>query len=129
MIVPKNFSQVTLYIFADDALGYMDHLIAALGGEDMGRTMRDGTLANGIIRFGDASIMISEAAQGFDPSQCATYFYVENADKAMAQALKHGMEKIFDPTDMDYGDRQGGVRDKAGNIWWISQRLTEEAYH
>jgi PhnB protein len=30
--------------------------------------------------------------------------------------------------DMPYGDRQGGVRDIAGNIWWVSQRLTAEPY-
>jgi PhnB protein len=27
-------------------------------------------------------------------------------------------------TDMPYGDRQGGVRNPSGNIWWVSQRLT-----
>jgi PhnB protein len=30
--------------------------------------------------------------------------------------------------DMPYGDRQGGVEDPSGNIWWISQRLVEEPY-
>ena len=29
---------------------------------------------------------------------------------------------------MPYGDRQGGVRDAHGNLWWISQRLVEEPY-
>ncbi len=27
-----------------------------------------------------------------------------------------------------YGDRQGGVRDAWGNIWWISQRLVDGPY-
>ena len=30
--------------------------------------------------------------------------------------------------DMPYDDRQGGVRDRGGNIWWISQRLVREPY-
>jgi PhnB protein len=29
---------------------------------------------------------------------------------------------------MPYGDRQGGVRDPAGNIWWISQRIVRAPY-
>ena len=127
--IPDRFAQVTPYFFVKDAGDYMDYLIAALGGEEGGRTMRGGMLANGIIHFGEASIMVSEAAQGFPPSQAATYFYVDNADAAMARALEHGMEEIFAAADMDYGDRQGGVRDRAGNLWWISERLTDAPYH
>ncbi len=128
MRIPEGFARVTPYIFADNASQYMDHLIAALGGEDGGRTMREEALANGIVRFGGASVMISEAGRGFPPSRLSLYFYVDDADAAMARALGAGMEKIMDPMDMDYGDRQGGVRDSAGNIWWISERLTDAPY-
>jgi PhnB protein len=30
--------------------------------------------------------------------------------------------------DMPYGDRQGGIRDVAGNIWWLSQRIVKAPY-
>lgn len=30
--------------------------------------------------------------------------------------------------DRPYGDRQGGVKDLHGNIWWISQRTAHEPY-
>ena len=129
MNIPDGFAQVTPYIFADDAARYLDHLTQALGGVETGRSMRpDGKLANGQIRFGDAGIMVSEAGRGFPPSQSTVYLYVENADAAMKQALKYGMENIMDVADMDYGDRQGGVKDIAGNIWWLSQRLTKAPY-
>ncbi len=129
MHIPNGFAQVTPYIFATDADKYMDMLLRALGGKDMGRTHRDdGKLANGQLRFGDASIMISEAGRGFPPSQSTLYFYVADADAAMKQALENGMSKIMDIADMPYGDRQGGVKDSAGNIWWISQRLTDVPY-
>ena len=128
MIIPEGFARVTPYLFAENAAAYMDHLIAALGGADQGRTMRGDTLANGIVRFDTASVMISEAGRGFPPSSVSLYLYVGDADAAMAQALEHGMEKIMDVADMDYGDRQGGVKDKAGNIWWLSQRLEDRPY-
>lgn len=128
MIIPEGFARVTPYVFAENADNYMDHLIAALDGADGGRTMREDTLANGIVRFGDASIMISEAGRGFPPSQITLYLYVDDADAAMSRALGHGMEKIMDVADMDYGDRQGGVKDIAGNIWWLSQRLEDKPY-
>ncbi len=129
MNIPEGFAQVTPYIFADDAVAYMDHLIAALGGGATGRTMRDdGKLANGQICFGHASIMVSEAGRGFPPTQATFYLYVEDAEAAMKKARDNGMEKIMDVADQSYGDRQGGVKDQAGNIWWISQRLTDTPY-
>ena len=129
MHIPKGFAQVTPYIFANDANQYMDGLLLALGGTDTGRTHRDdGVLANGQICFGDASIMISEAGRGFPPSHSTLYFYVADADASMKLALDNGMSKIMDVADMPYGDRQGGVKDSAGNIWWISQRLTDAPY-
>lgn len=129
MNIPDGFAQLTPYVFAEDAAAYMDHIIEALGGVDGGRTMREDILANGIVRFGDASMMISEAGGGFSPSQLCLYLYVEDAHAAMARASEHGMTSILDVADMDYGDRQGGVKDKAGNIWWISQRLSAAPYH
>lgn len=30
--------------------------------------------------------------------------------------------------DRPYGDRQGGVRDAHGHLWWISQRLVDGPY-
>jgi len=129
MRIPEGFARIAPYIFADDALGYMEHVIRALGGVETNRTMRgDGKLANGIIRLGEASIMVSEAGGGFPPSQCALYFFVEDANAAMARAVAGGMTEIMAVADMPYGDRQGGVKDRAGNIWWISQRLTDGPY-
>ncbi|MBT8471705.1 MAG: VOC family protein [Marinicaulis sp.] len=129
MYIPDGMAQVAPYIFAKNADAYMDHIIAALGGVEAGRSkMPNGKLANGQVRFGDASIMISECDGRFTASQCAMYLYVEDADAAMAQAIEHGMEKIMDVADQDYGDRQGGVKDKVGNIWWISQRLVDAPY-
>jgi PhnB protein len=46
----------------------------------------------------------------------------------MARAIAAGADRIMDVADMPYGDRQGGVRDLAGNIWWVSQRLTDKPY-
>ena len=45
------------------------------------------------------------------------------------RALDHGAVSELHPADMDYGDRQAGVKDMAGNYWWISKRLEEKGYH
>ena len=46
----------------------------------------------------------------------------------MTQALAHGATLEMPVQDMPYGDRQGGVRDAHGNIWWISERIVQAPY-
>ncbi len=46
----------------------------------------------------------------------------------VAQALAAAGELVMEVANMPYGDRQGGVRDPVGNLWWISQRLAAGPY-
>ena len=72
--------------------------------------------------------MVSEATERYKPMAAAYYLYVENADASMQQALAHGAVLEMEVDDMPYSDRQGGVKDQHGNIWWISQRTIHEPY-
>ncbi len=46
----------------------------------------------------------------------------------MQRALDAGGELFGEVNNQPYGDRQGGVRDPSGNVWWISQRLEAGQY-
>jgi PhnB protein len=129
MNVPEGFARVTPYVFVSGADAYVDFLKAAFGGREIGRSISpDGRIANCQVRFDNATIMVSEATRQFPASSAAFYFYVSDADIAMARALAAGAENIMEVANMPYGDRQGGVRDPFGNIWWISQRLSDQPY-
>ena len=129
MYVPDGFAVVTPYIFVDDADAYVSFLEAAFGARDIGRsTAPNGRLANCQVRFGTATIMVSEASEPFPASSAALYLHVADADAAMVAAEQAGATRIMDVADMPYGDRQGGVRDPSGNIWWLSQRISAEPY-
>lgn len=129
MHVPEGFAVVTPYIFVDGAEAYVRFLESAFGAREIGRsTAPDGRIANCQLRFSTTTIMVSEASEKFPASRSAFYLYVDDADSAVMKAEEVGAEKIMDVGDMPYGDRQGGVRDPSGNIWWVSQRLTAEPY-
>ena len=129
MYVPPGFATVTPYIFADRAEEYVRFLVEGLGGTESCRsTQPDGRIANCQVRLGTATVMVSEAGGRFPPSRASFYLYVENADEAVARALLAGGKSVMEVGEMPYGDRQGGVEDPGGNIWWISQRLVEEPY-
>lgn len=129
MYIPPGFNTVTPYYFVKDAEAFVSFLVRGLGGEETCRTLRgDGRIQNVQVRLGTSTVMVSEATERYPPMASAFYLYVSDADAAMARALENGAILEMEVADMPYGDRQGGVRDRHGNIWWISQRTVEEAY-
>lgn len=127
--IPDGFTTIFPYLVVSDAHRYVDFLCEGLGGQLLGKHEHpDGTLANGQVRFGDTTLMIGEARPEWPATFGHYYFYVDDADAAVRKALAHGAELVMPVEDKPYGDRQGGVKDSLGNIWWISQHLTEGRY-
>ena len=129
MNLPQGFHTLTPYMFVDNADRYIEFLVDAFGAEEVLRANRDdGKIANAQVRLGDSTFMLSESSSDF-PAMCSAYYlYVEDADESVKKAVGNGAELIMEVSDMPYGDRQGGVLDTVGNIWWISQRLSNEPY-
>jgi PhnB protein len=128
MIIPPGFNTVTPYFFVDRAEEFLDFLVRGLGGTEIGRHCSGGRIANAQVRLGTSTVMVSEASAAFPAMTGSYYLYVEDADEAMRKAVGAGAESIMPVGDMPYGDRQGGVRDRHGNIWWVSQRLVPDPY-
>jgi PhnB protein len=128
MFIPPGFGTVTPYYFVDNAPKFLEFLVNGLGGEEISRHMNGDRIANAQVRLGTSMVMLSEASPEYPSMPASYYLYVENADQAMERAIAAGATKIMDVADMPYQDRQGGIRDPFGNLWWISQRLVEGPY-
>jgi PhnB protein len=129
MYIPPGFNTVTPYFFVEHAEAFVAFLVNGLGGTEVCRSMRpNGLIANVQVRLGTATVMVSEATPAYPAMASACYLYVDDADLAMQGALAHGASLDMAVANMPYGDRQGGVRDAHGNLWWISQRLVHEPY-
>ncbi|AOU97289.1 glyoxalase [Acidihalobacter yilgarnensis] len=129
MYIPPSFNTVTPYFFVKDADQFITFLVEAFGGTEVLRSLRpDGRIANAQVRIGTSMIMASEASGRYAPMPTACYIYVDDADNAMVQALAAGGALEMEVSDMPYGDRQGGIKDPFGNIWWISQRVVKAPY-
>jgi PhnB protein len=130
MYVPAGFATVFPYLVVKDAESYVRFLVQGLNGEEIGRNNSpDGKIANSQVRLGSTNIMVSEAQENYPPGHASLYLYVEDADRAMAQALQHGATLKAEVGNRIYDDRQGGIVDPSGNIWWISQRLVDKPYY
>ncbi len=128
MTTPSGFATVTPYVFANDAPSFCQFVIEGLGGEEVHRHLDGDRISNAQFRLGNCVIMVSEAGRGFHAMPASYYLYVDDADAAQERAIAAGATEISPVQDQSYGDRQGGVRDAHGNLWWISQRLVEGAY-
>jgi PhnB protein len=130
MYVPAGYGTVFPYMIVKGADDLARFLSDAFNAEEVGRTvLPSGRVANIRIRIGTSTFMISEAGAGPIAAMPGSYYvYVEDVDAIFGKALACGATKIIEPTDMPYLDRQAGVRDPCGNIWWISKRLVHEPY-
>ncbi len=128
MRIPPGFNSVTPYFFVDGAPRFIDFLVQGLGGTELSRNVDGQRITNATVRLGTSTVMVSEASAAFPAMPASYYLYVEDADSAMSRASAAGATVIMDVADMPYQDRQGGVRDPFGNLWWISQRLVDGPY-
>lgn len=128
MIIPPGFNTVAPYFFVDDAQALLRFLIEGLGGEEVLRHMDGDRIANAQVRLGTSTVMVSESSAAYPAMPTSLYLYVEDADESMSRAVAAGAAKIMDVENMPYGDRQGGIKDPCGNIWWLSQRLVDGPY-
>lgn len=128
MKIPPGFNSISVYFFVRDAESFIRFLVDGLGGVEVLRHMDGERVANVQVKIDGSTAMVSEATEAFPAMPSSHYLYVADADTAMDKAIVAGAKKIMEVSDMPYQDRQGGVKDPHGNIWWLSQRLVEGPY-
>ena len=69
--------------------------------------------------------MGSRSAKTIGASPASLYLLTENADKAVAKAVKLGAQAKGPVTDMFWGDRSGTVVDPDGYSWMIATHVAE----
>jgi PhnB protein len=128
VLIPPSFNTVTPYFFVDGAARFVTFLVQGLGGEEICRHMNGDRIANAQVRLGTSTVMVSEGSPEYPAMPASYYLYVDNADAAMERALAAGATRIMEVANLPYNDRQGGVKDPCGNLWWISERLVSGPY-
>ncbi|NER16121.1 VOC family protein [Spongiivirga citrea] len=128
---PDGFRTVNPYLFTANPEELIDFMKLVFYAEEIGRSLhpKTGVIPNCILKIGDSCIMISQAPASFLNMRTALYLYVDEVDEIHRRAVENSAKVEFEPADMDYGDRQSGIVDPAGNYWWISKRLVKKGYH
>ena len=53
------------------------------------------------------------------------YLYVPDTDAVYQKAVQAGGTSVMEPADQFYGDRNAGVKDPVGNVWWIATHIED----
>lgn len=122
---PENYNSVSVYIVANGAQKVLDFLQQAFGAEPLRRyDNSDGSIMHAEARVGDTVVMIADAGGAYPAFPVWLHVYVPDVDATYKKALAAGgvsaQEPVQRPGDPD---KRGGVKDPAGNTWWISTQL------
>lgn len=126
--IPDGYHAVTPYLIVPGVASLIEFLRQAFDAEVLNRTDRpDGTVMHAEVQIGDSRIMLGEARPEWPAMPTTLYLYVPDADATYQRAIAAGAASLFPPTDQFYGDRQGGVKDASGNLWWIATHIEDVA--
>ena len=131
--IPGGFHTVTPYLIFKDAAPAIEWYTKAFGATELFRsTDDDGRIRHAEIMIGTSPIMMAgefgefpawQSAETRGGSPVHLYLYVEDCDALFARALGAGATELLPMKDQDYGDRQGGLTDPFGHVWYVASRI------
>jgi PhnB protein len=124
--IPDGYHTVTPYLVASDAAALIDFVKRAFDAQvvvDMRHP--DGTPMHAEVEIGDSRIMLGQANAQHKAMPCGIYLYVPDTDATYKKALAAGGASTMEPANQFYGDRNAGVRDQNGNMWWIGTHVED----
>ena len=128
-LIRPGFQLVTPYLVAVDGEALLRFAKEAFGAEETLRSTGPAGGIHGEIRIGDSMLMIGGGIPGGEfggkPNTTALHVYVEDTDAVYERALAAGATSVGAPQDHDYGERGAGVKDLAGNWWYIATHKGE----
>ncbi len=122
--IREGFRTVTPYLVVEDVHSEIEFLKETFGAEGQvyGLGSQGGFHAE--YRIGESMLMVGGGGKGSKwsgtPMPASLHFYVEDVDAVYERALLAGATSMQAPTDQPYGDREAGVKDAAGNSWYIA---------
>ena len=122
---PSGYRTLSAYLIAPEADQVMAFAERIFGAIAVTAPLRapGGRLINAPLAVGDSVVMLAAPLDGTMRQTAMLHVYVADCDATHAAALDAGAETVMAPDDQWYGDRAGGVRDMAGNLWWIATRV------
>ena len=124
--IPEGYHTVVPYVVAADAEALLEFLKTGLNAKEI-EVMRypDGRVWHGDVVIGDSHVMLSQATEQHPAMPATLYLYVPDTDAAYRAALAAGGTSVMEPATQFYGDRNAGVKDSNGNMWYFGTHVED----
>ena len=121
----EGIRTVIPYLAVRPAVELIEFVKRAFGAQEHLRTTGGGGGVHAEVLIADSELMIGGGgAWAGTPMPTGLHLYVPDADRVYRDALAAGAESLYAPVDQPYGDREAGVKDVAGNHWYIATHQT-----
>lgn len=119
--IPEGFAALVPYLSLAGASDFVEFAKTAFLA-DVRMMHRDdaGNLVHGEIVVEGCVIELSEARDEWPAAPAHLHLYVPDPDATFARAVAAGARELYPMSDMDYGERSGGVEDRWGNHWYVA---------
>jgi PhnB protein len=134
--IPEGFHTISPYLMVSDVDEAIAFYKAAFGATEIHRQLNaDNKLTGGEMWVGTSPIMLGSSGQtdgepsmGSDPlldnlPQVTLYMYVEDVDSFFQRAVDAGAKVLMPVADRFYGNRECGIVDPFGIVWWVASRI------
>ena len=119
---PKGYQTVTPQFTverADEMIAFMCNVFGAVL---LNRsTNGSGGVTHAEVKLGDTVVEVSDGSDSFPARHNTVHVFVDDPDDRYRRALDEGATSLYEPADMPYGERGGGIVDPFGNHWYIAK--------
>ena len=125
---PFGLHTITPYLLTADVTRLVEFITAVFGGTLRGdiQFREDGSAQHAEVKIGDSVLMMGTPTDDLKTMPAGFYVYVDECDAVYQKALDFGAISVLEPNNFPHGDRYGGVKDFAGNLWWIVTHIGKE---
>jgi PhnB protein len=117
--VRAGYQTITPYLTVRRAEQLVDFVKTAFDGVEVFRTTGSAGGLHAEVTIGESKLMIG-GYESVEEKPTALHLYVADADATYRRALEAGGTSLGEPVDQFYGDREAGIKDPTGNVWWIA---------
>lgn len=119
---PEGYPSVAPYLVCSGVDRVIAFLVATFDATLLRRfPAPDGTVRHAEVRIDDTVVMLGDPGPAWPAVPAHLHVYVPDVDATWKRALAAGGIPEREPTAREGDeDRRGGVRDPAGNTWWIA---------
>lgn len=126
--IPEGYHTMTPYLIVKDGAGAVAFYEKAFQAKRK-EVMQDeaGNIRHAELQIGDSPLMLGQHDELEGRSdklpRVSIYLYVEDVDAVIASAEAAGAKVTQPAATRFYGNREGGIEDPFGIVWWIATRV------